>query len=265
MPALKSRRGAVELAVAVLVFAVGAALIALPASSRTRPADRHSSNTRPVLFVGNNWDGTADVINPARPRASRGSPGSTSSPTTTSGWPRSLIDPVRPRLLPRDPPADRRGPRPVRRRHVHLERRPAADRLAAELRGRVGIDLDTGEIVWRFVVDGQRSDHMAISPDGRQVAVSASTGNVVHILDIETGKEVGPLRVRRLAAREHLLRGREADLPRQHRPRLHARRPPQLDTTQGRALLPGRRRERPTRSSSASTWARSSTRPAIRT
>ena len=55
----------------------------------------------------------------------------------------------------------------------------------------VGIDIASGEIVWRFVVDGQRSDHMAISPDGKQVAVSASTGNVVHILDTATGEETG--------------------------------------------------------------------------
>ena len=32
---------------------------------------------------------------------------------------------------------------------------------------------------------------MAISPDGTRVAVSASTGNVVHILDTFTGQEVG--------------------------------------------------------------------------
>jgi DNA-binding beta-propeller fold protein YncE len=55
----------------------------------------------------------------------------------------------------------------------------------------VGIDLATGAIVWRFRVDGQRSDHMAMSPDGKHVAVSASTGNVVHILDTFTGREVG--------------------------------------------------------------------------
>jgi YVTN family beta-propeller protein len=32
---------------------------------------------------------------------------------------------------------------------------------------------------------------MALSPDGKHVAVSASTGNVVHILDTQTGQEVG--------------------------------------------------------------------------
>ena len=55
----------------------------------------------------------------------------------------------------------------------------------------VAIDIATGKIVWRFVVDGYRSDHMALSPDGKKVAVSASTGNVVHILDVNTGKQVG--------------------------------------------------------------------------
>jgi DNA-binding beta-propeller fold protein YncE len=59
------------------------------------------------------------------------------------------------------------------------------------LRDVVGIDIASRQIVWRFVVDGQRSDHMGLSPDGRHVAVSASTGNVVHILDIQTGQEVG--------------------------------------------------------------------------
>ena len=49
----------------------------------------------------------------------------------------------------------------------------------------------TGEIKWRFQVDGQRSDHMAVSPDGKQVAVSASTGNVVHLLNTTTGEEEG--------------------------------------------------------------------------
>ena len=41
-----------------------------------------------------------------------------------------------PRLLPRDPRADRRGQRPVRRRHVLDQRRTPADRLPAEPRRR---------------------------------------------------------------------------------------------------------------------------------
>ena len=43
----------------------------------------------------------------------------------------------------------------------------------------VAIDTLTGEIIWRFEVAGFRSDHMAMSPDGKHVAVSASTGDPV--------------------------------------------------------------------------------------
>jgi DNA-binding beta-propeller fold protein YncE len=55
----------------------------------------------------------------------------------------------------------------------------------------VAIDLETHEIAWRFAVDGERSDHMAISPDGRRVVVSASTADVVHVLRVRDGHEVG--------------------------------------------------------------------------
>ncbi|MFD0855160.1 YncE family protein, partial [Actinomadura adrarensis] len=53
------------------------------------------------------------------------------------------------------------------------------------------IDTRTGALKWRFRVSGYRSDHMAVSPDGTKVAVSASTGNTVHVLDINTGRQVG--------------------------------------------------------------------------
>ena len=58
----------------------------------------------------------------------------------------------------------------------------------------VAISLKTKKIVWRFEVDGVRSDHMAVSPDGKRVVVSASTGNVVHVLRIKDGKQVGKFR-----------------------------------------------------------------------
>lgn len=55
----------------------------------------------------------------------------------------------------------------------------------------VAIDTSTNEILWRFPVKGLRADHMGLSPDGKEVAISASTGRVVHILDVNTGKERG--------------------------------------------------------------------------
>ncbi|MFI7674606.1 YncE family protein [Actinophytocola sp. NPDC049390] len=55
----------------------------------------------------------------------------------------------------------------------------------------VSIDLADGGVNWRFPVSGFRADHMAVSPDGRKVAVSASTSNNVHVLDITTGRQLG--------------------------------------------------------------------------
>jgi YVTN family beta-propeller protein len=51
----------------------------------------------------------------------------------------------------------------------------------------VGINLGTGKILWRTPVSGNRADHMALSKDGKEVAVSASTGNVVHIIRTKDG------------------------------------------------------------------------------
>ena len=55
----------------------------------------------------------------------------------------------------------------------------------------VAIRIRTGRIAWRFPVEGHRSDHMAISPHGRRVVVSASTANQVHVLRVRDGQEVG--------------------------------------------------------------------------
>lgn len=58
----------------------------------------------------------------------------------------------------------------------------------------VSIDLTTGKVKWRFPVSGFRADHMAVSPDGTRIAVSASTSNTVHVLDIVTGQQIGSFR-----------------------------------------------------------------------
>jgi DNA-binding beta-propeller fold protein YncE len=54
----------------------------------------------------------------------------------------------------------------------------------------VGIDIASGRIVWRAPMDGYRSDHMAESPDGSKILVSDSTKKVVHELDIRTGRRL---------------------------------------------------------------------------
>ncbi|MEK6328337.1 MAG: serine/threonine protein kinase [Actinomycetota bacterium] len=167
-------------AVGVAVFGL-AALWATPAPAAT--------GVRDAVFVGNNWDGTAHVIDPNRNfrRIAR----------------INIIPDIQQRLL-------EIYTNPVRLAYFLAIRQAVGeghdqfvDDMYSTKDGRllivsrpsladvVAINLWTRKIVWRFVVDGQRSDHMAMSPDGKHVAVSASTGNVVHILDTRTGREVG--------------------------------------------------------------------------
>jgi hypothetical protein len=131
------------------------------------------------------------------------------------------------------------------------------------LRDVIALNIATGKIVWRFVVAGQRSDHMAISPDGKHVAVSASTGNVVHIIDTQTGQQVGIFP--------------SGDSPHEntyskdgslifHASTSSTRRPITRWSTRARAPGTSRSSTRGrTRSSGGWTWARSSRRPATRT
>lgn len=169
-----------------LVAALLAGLVASPAEANHKRNDR---SVRHVMFVGNNWDGTVDVFHP-RGRF-RKITRINVIPDREERMAELLTDPVQLgffygiRLLigeGNDQFADDMYTSPDG--ELLVISRPS-------FRDVVGIDLDTREIVWRFVVDGQRSDHMAVSPDGQNVAVSASTGNVVHILDIYTGEEVG--------------------------------------------------------------------------
>jgi len=171
--------------VALIVLALGA----LGSSSAADPPRAKRDPLREVLFVGNNWDGTADVIR------------------VHHGFKRLARIDIIPDIDERM--AEIAGD-PVRlgyflgiRQLIGEGHDQFVDDMFTTRDGRllivsrpsladvVGIDLASGEIAWRFVVDGQRSDHMAMSPDGTQVAVSASTGNVVHVLDSHTGEEVG--------------------------------------------------------------------------
>ncbi len=68
-------------------------------------------------------------------------------------------------------------------RYLYISRPSFADVVA--------IDVNTEEIVWRTPVEGVRSDHSAISPDGKIFLVSASTARKVHAIDTTTGRIVG--------------------------------------------------------------------------
>ncbi len=145
-----------------------------------------------VIFVGNNWEGTADIVqfDPSAAEFTRIARLNI-IPDIDTRMAEMLTDPERVAFFL----AIRIGIGEGHDQYVDDMYSSNDGTLLVvsrpSLRDVIGMDIASGEIVWRFVVDGQRSDHMAISPDGRHVAVSASTGNVVHILDVATGMEVG--------------------------------------------------------------------------
>ena len=158
------------------------------ALSNPGPSGDPAKGTRRVVFVGNNWDGTADVI-AARsfkrlgrldvvPDYDERMQEIASNPYRLAYFLaiRTAIGEGNDQFVD-DMYSSNDG------RLVVISRPSFADVVA--------ISLDTKKIVWRFEVDGVRSDHMAISPDGRRVVVSASTGNVVHVLRVKDGKQVG--------------------------------------------------------------------------
>lgn len=55
----------------------------------------------------------------------------------------------------------------------------------------VSISLKTKRIAWRTKIDGNRADHMALSPNGRRLLVSASTARNVNVIDTSNGRIVG--------------------------------------------------------------------------
>jgi len=191
-------RFALAIGLAVLACAVGAA-----APAAAKPGDakgKANAKGKPpklneVVFVGNNWEGTADVIQVIRRGANHPQFKSVARlniiPDREERMAEILLDP------------ERLGYFLAIRLLVGEGNDQFVDDMYSSNDGRllivsrpsfrdvIGMDIASGEIVWRFVVDGQRSDHMGLSPDGKHVAVSASTGNVVHILDVETGQEVG--------------------------------------------------------------------------
>ncbi|MEN7342175.1 MAG: serine/threonine protein kinase [Pseudomonadota bacterium] len=142
----------------------------------------------PVIFVGNNWQGTITVIDPT----------DYSILGVINGIPdkNERLEEVKDSFV-------RRLLFYGIRNLVGEGNNQYVDDMYSSLDGRslvvsrpsfadvVSIDVETGSINWRFEVDGARADHMALSPDGRHVAVSASTGNVVHVIDIDSGTEAG--------------------------------------------------------------------------
>jgi YVTN family beta-propeller protein len=204
------QRVAVFLLVPAMLL-IAAPVAAAPGDSAKKPGNakkKKAKKTREVIFVGNNWEGTADVLrfkpapNPRKVKAAARyakRPG----PKLRRIARLNIIPDIEERMAEMLLDPERLGYFLAVRVLVGEGNDQYVDDMYSTNDGRllivsrpslrdvIGMDIATGQIVWRFVVDGQRSDHMAISPDGKHVAVSASTGNVVHILDVNTGAEVG--------------------------------------------------------------------------
>ena len=164
----------------VPVLAALAFLVALvPAASASQ------RKTRDVLVVSNNWGGNADLIDPQTferldrinviPDKTKRIAEIEADPTAKFYFEsiRELVGEGHNQYVD-DGFTSRDG------RLVYFSRPSFADVVA--------LDLKSHRIVWRRHVDGYRADHMALSPDGRRLLVSASTANVVDELDTRTGR-----------------------------------------------------------------------------
>ena len=141
-----------------------------------------------VIVVGNNWDGTIDIYDPhhfTRLKKLNAVPDKEERLHELSGnvkkWLMSLfikhIIGEGHHQLVDDMFTSNDG------RHLFISRPSFADVIA--------LDVNSGEIVWRTPVAGSRSDHAAISPDGKTFLVSASTARKVQAIDTSSGKIIG--------------------------------------------------------------------------
>src|SRR5688500_16220014 len=162
-----------------------AALAALLAVAPAAPAAKKKPPTRDVLVVSNNWDGTADFIDTRtfrRVKRLNIIPDEEERVAEIQSDPedfgyflaiRELVGEGHHQYVD-DAFTSPNG------RFLYVSRPSFADVVA--------FDLKTDEIVWRVRVEGNRSDHMALSENGRRLLVSASTARKVHEIDTRTGK-----------------------------------------------------------------------------
>ncbi|MET9882944.1 YncE family protein [Streptomyces sp. NPDC006430] len=177
-------------AVATAALAAGPASASAPAAAPvSAPAPASGTGLREVLFVGNNWEGTADVL------ASTGDLGKIGRinviPDKEERLREIYLNPIKLGFFLGVRNTAGEGHDQFVDDMYTTPDGSAVVASRPSFADVVSIDVRTGRINWRFPVAGYRSDHMAVSPDGTRVAVSASTANTVHVLDIATGRQVG--------------------------------------------------------------------------
>ncbi|WP_262704522.1 MULTISPECIES: YncE family protein [Streptomyces] len=173
----------------ILSLAAAVALAMTGSTAVSASAQPKADGLREVMFVGNNWDGTADVIKSTGDLARIGR--INVIPDKDQRLTEIYLNPIKLAFFL----GIRLGPGEGHDQFVDdMYSTPDGSAVVVSrpsFADVVSIDVTTGKVNWRFPVSGFRADHMAVSPDGKRVAVSASTSNTVHVLDIETGKQLG--------------------------------------------------------------------------
>jgi DNA-binding beta-propeller fold protein YncE len=169
--------------------ALAAALTALAVVVGSAGSAAAAPTLQEVMFVGNNWEGTVDVIRSSGTFAKLGRVNVI--PDKNQRLWEIYLNPIKLAFYL----GIQAGPGEGHDQLVDdMYTTPDGSALVASrpsFADVVSIDLRTGAVRWRFPVSGFRADHMAVSPDGTRVAVSASTSNTVHVLDINTGRQLG--------------------------------------------------------------------------
>ncbi|MEV8059191.1 YncE family protein [Streptomyces antimycoticus] len=173
----------------LLSLAAAVALAVTGSTAVSASAQPKAAGLREVMFVGNNWDGTADVIKSTGDLARIGR--INVIPDKDQRLTEIYLNPIKLAFFL----GIRLGPGEGHDQFVDdMYSTPDGSAIVVSrpsFADVVSIDVATGKVNWRFPVSGFRADHMAVSPDGKRVAVSTSTSNTVHVLDIVTGKQLG--------------------------------------------------------------------------
>ncbi|MGH8939710.1 MAG: YncE family protein, partial [Actinomycetes bacterium] len=140
---------------------------------------------RDIMFVGNNWDGTVDLLDAS---------------TLAKYQQIDVVPDLEQRRAEMTP--DEQAAFLVVREQAGEGHDQLVDDIAVSPDGRTmyvsrpslgdvsAFDVATGRQLWFSEVDGYRSDHMALSPDGSELLVSATTANVVDVMDAADGSIV---------------------------------------------------------------------------
>lgn len=180
--------GRTRLAALVVGAVVASCSLWLAPTARGLVLPPPAAATRPVMAVGNGWQGSVDLIDARSHR-----------------WLRrvNVVPDLSERMLEILASPDRLAFYLLIQQAIGEGHDQLTDDMFLSADGRrlfvsrpsladvVSIDIATGMIRWRFPMEGYRADHMAITADGSRLLVSDSTANVVHELDTATGAETG--------------------------------------------------------------------------